>query len=80
MRLRAARTLAMESYEKAWATVCAGHTLPPRLLDQNGDGDHIDRDWLDRQIGAYYAVRGWDAAGRPDVTSPSPIAMGEGLG
>jgi alkylation response protein AidB-like acyl-CoA dehydrogenase len=31
LRLRAARTLAIESYEQAWATVCAGHTLPPRL-------------------------------------------------
>ena len=31
LRLRAARTLAIESYEKAWATVCAGQTLPPRL-------------------------------------------------
>jgi indole-3-acetate monooxygenase len=31
LRLRAARTLALESYEKAWATVCAGHTLPPRV-------------------------------------------------
>jgi alkylation response protein AidB-like acyl-CoA dehydrogenase len=31
LRLRAARTLAIESYEKAWATVCAGPTLPPRL-------------------------------------------------
>jgi alkylation response protein AidB-like acyl-CoA dehydrogenase len=31
LRLRAARTLAIESYEKAWATVCAGQTLTPRL-------------------------------------------------
>jgi alkylation response protein AidB-like acyl-CoA dehydrogenase len=31
LRLRAARTLAMESYAHAWATVCAGHTLPPRV-------------------------------------------------
>jgi alkylation response protein AidB-like acyl-CoA dehydrogenase len=31
LRLRAARTLALESYEHAWATVCAGHTLPPRV-------------------------------------------------
>jgi indole-3-acetate monooxygenase len=30
LRRRAARTLAIESYEKAWATVCAGQTLPPR--------------------------------------------------
>jgi len=30
LRLRAVRTLAIESYEHAWATVCAGHTLPPR--------------------------------------------------
>jgi indole-3-acetate monooxygenase len=31
LRLRAARALAVETYEKAWATVCAGQTLPPRL-------------------------------------------------
>lgn len=31
LRLRAARTLAIESYDKAWAVVCAGHTLPPHL-------------------------------------------------
>jgi indole-3-acetate monooxygenase len=31
LRLRAARTLAIESYEKAWTTVCAGQRLPPRL-------------------------------------------------
>jgi indole-3-acetate monooxygenase len=31
LRLRAARALAIESYEKAWATVCAGQLLPPRL-------------------------------------------------
>jgi alkylation response protein AidB-like acyl-CoA dehydrogenase len=30
LRLRAARALALESYEQAWATVCAGQTLPPR--------------------------------------------------
>jgi alkylation response protein AidB-like acyl-CoA dehydrogenase len=31
LRLRAARTLALESYERAWATVCAGHPLPPHV-------------------------------------------------
>lgn len=30
LRLRAVRTLALESYAKAWATVCAGHSLSPR--------------------------------------------------
>jgi alkylation response protein AidB-like acyl-CoA dehydrogenase len=31
LRLRAARALAVETYEKAWATVCAGQTLSPRV-------------------------------------------------
>ena len=31
LRLRAARALAIESYEAAWATVCAGQTLSPHL-------------------------------------------------
>ena len=31
----------------------------------DGDGPHIDPAWLDRQIEAYYAVRGWDEEGRP---------------
>ena len=40
-------------------------TLPPRLLESDGDGPAIDAAWLERQIDAYYATRGWDAAGRP---------------
>jgi aldehyde:ferredoxin oxidoreductase len=42
-------------------------TLPPRLLhSQNGpDVPPIDASWLERQIDAYYAVRGWDEAGWP---------------
>lgn len=40
-------------------------TLPPRLLQPDGEGPHIDPAWLDRQIAAYYAVRGWDDEGRP---------------
>ena len=42
-------------------------TLPPRLLqvEIDGDGRHIEPDWLERQIDAYYAVRGWDASGWP---------------
>jgi aldehyde:ferredoxin oxidoreductase len=42
-------------------------TLPPRLLQSgsNGDGSPIDPIWLDRQIDAYYARRGWDPEGRP---------------
>jgi aldehyde:ferredoxin oxidoreductase len=43
-------------------------TLPPRLLQPNGDGPHIDPAWLERQIDGYYAVRGWDEAGKPRVT------------
>jgi alkylation response protein AidB-like acyl-CoA dehydrogenase len=31
LRLRAVRALAIESYEAAWATVCAGQTLSPHL-------------------------------------------------
>ena len=42
-------------------------TLPPRLLQSssNGDGSDIDSAWLERQIAAYYAARGWDSEGRP---------------
>ncbi|MBW3634104.1 MAG: aldehyde ferredoxin oxidoreductase family protein [Chloroflexi bacterium] len=42
-------------------------TLPPRLLqsESSGDGSPIDPIWLDRQIDAYYAARGWDTEGRP---------------
>ena len=43
-------------------------TLPPRLLtylQTDGDGPHIDPAWLERQIDAYYEVRGWDSQGRP---------------
>ncbi len=44
-------------------------TLPPRLLAPNGDGSHIGPEWLERQISAYYAARGWDEAGRPGATT-----------
>ena len=42
-------------------------TLPPRLLQapSSGNGSNIDPTWLERQIDAYYAVRGWDREGRP---------------
>ncbi len=40
-------------------------TLPPRLLQSDGEGPHIDPTWLERQIDTYYAVRGWDGEGRP---------------
>jgi aldehyde:ferredoxin oxidoreductase len=40
-------------------------TLPPRLLQPQAEGSHIDPAWLKRQIDAYYAIRGWDAEGRP---------------
>lgn len=40
-------------------------TLPPRLLQPQAEGPHIDPGWLARQIDAYYAVRGWDVEGRP---------------
>jgi aldehyde:ferredoxin oxidoreductase len=39
-------------------------TLPPRLLQPEGDEPGIDPAWLERQIDAYYAVRGWDEEGR----------------
>ncbi len=55
-------------------------TLPPRLLEPNGHDSALTPAWLDRQIAAYYAVRGWDPDGRPDAKSPSPFAKGEGLG
>jgi aldehyde:ferredoxin oxidoreductase len=44
-------------------------TLPPRLLQPEGDGPYVDPAWLQRQIDAYYAVRGWDATGRPTTSS-----------
>jgi aldehyde:ferredoxin oxidoreductase len=42
-------------------------TLPPRLLQSQSDdnGSNIDPLWLERQIAAYYAARGWDQEGRP---------------
>ncbi|MFN8593282.1 MAG: aldehyde ferredoxin oxidoreductase family protein [Thermomicrobiales bacterium] len=40
-------------------------TLPPRLLHGDGSDATIDADWLDGQIAAYYAVRGWDSTGHP---------------
>jgi aldehyde:ferredoxin oxidoreductase len=40
-------------------------TLPPRLLQTDGKEPHIDPAWLDRQIDAYYAVRGWSTEGVP---------------
>ena len=40
-------------------------TLPPRLLEPTGDGAAITPEWLERQIDAYYASRGWDTQGRP---------------
>jgi aldehyde:ferredoxin oxidoreductase len=43
-------------------------TLPPRLLHAESDGPHVDPTWLERQIDAYYAVRGWDELGRPAAT------------
>jgi aldehyde:ferredoxin oxidoreductase len=43
----------------------ADDTLPPRLLQDAGEGPPIDPAWLRRQISAYYVVRGWDAAGMP---------------
>jgi aldehyde:ferredoxin oxidoreductase len=47
-------------------------TLPPRLLQpsssSNGEEANIDPAWLQRQIDAYYATRGWDREGRPMAT------------
>lgn len=44
-------------------------TLPPRLLQADGEQPAIDPAWLDRQVAAYYAVRGWDELGRPRETA-----------
>ena len=44
-------------------------TLPPRLLQAGGEQPPIDPGWLERQIAAYYAVRGWDGEGRPAEVS-----------
>lgn len=38
-------------------------TLPPRLLQPSESGPGIDPAWLNHQIAAYYAVRGWDEHG-----------------
>ncbi len=43
----------------------ADDTLPPRLLQDAGEGSPIDPAWLERQISAYYCVRGWDEDGQP---------------
>jgi aldehyde:ferredoxin oxidoreductase len=43
-------------------------TLPARLFAIDGEGPAIDPAWLERQITAYYAARGWDAGGRPPET------------
>jgi aldehyde:ferredoxin oxidoreductase len=48
-------------------------TLPPRLLQvpeqahvgTDSTPPQIDPAWLERQIAAYYAARGWDQEGRP---------------
>jgi aldehyde:ferredoxin oxidoreductase len=40
-------------------------TLPPRFFEVDGERPHIDRATLERQISAYYTVRGWDNEGRP---------------
>ena len=53
-------------------------TLPPRLLEPNGHEPSLTPDWLDRQIAAYYEVRGWDAEGRPMTKPPSPVPHGRG--
>lgn len=45
-------------------------TLPPRLFVADGEQPHIDRAMLDRQISAYYTVRGWDNEGRPPGSIP----------
>lgn len=50
----------------------ADDTLPPRLLQDAGEGPPIDPAWLERQISAYYRVRGWDADGRPEPFSHAP--------
>ena len=43
----------------------ADDTLPPRLLQDAGEGPPINPAWLGRQISAYYRERGWDEEGRP---------------
>jgi aldehyde:ferredoxin oxidoreductase len=50
----------------------ADDTLPPRLLQDAGEGPPIDPAWLERQISAYYRVRSWDADGRPEPFSHAP--------
>ncbi len=48
---------------QAWTR--ALDALPPRLLASDANApSRIDRNWLERAIDAYYAARGWDAAGR----------------
>jgi aldehyde:ferredoxin oxidoreductase len=52
-------------------------TLPPRILHDDGAGPHIDPVWLQRQIDAYYAQRGWDAEGRQmDVAQQNGMMPG----
>jgi aldehyde:ferredoxin oxidoreductase len=51
-------------------------TLPSRLFEDDGEQPHIDRGTLERQISAYYAVRGWNNEGRPPG-SMSPVTIGD---
>ena len=43
----------------------ARHPAAAPTPSSTGDGSHIDPAWLERQIDAYYAARGWDSEGRP---------------
>lgn len=52
---------------QGWAS--ALDTLPPRLFVDDGEQPYVDRAALERQIRAYYAVRGWDRDGRPPVSA-----------
>ena len=61
LRLRAIRALAITCYEQAWAIVCAGQTLPPRLLvidvlDDQGRPDRLRLPLYDGLIGDAEAV------------------------
>lgn len=45
----------------------ADDNLPARFHDESIDGKTISRLELEKMLSEYYALRGWDAEGRPPL-------------
>ncbi len=56
----------------------ADDTLPPRVLDSDGDGPptRLSRPWLETMIAAYYDVRGWEEDGSISPAHLERIGLG----